>query len=212
MSSLIDLPTAWDFPSAHKQVIMSGERNFSRPKEPFNLSTMPLDINQVSDTLGPIGQVQVFMRSAPYGIKYDGPANGKINGELIESLKKLELALESRFQHPFQNTIVVGNTVSAAGLAKAIQTVKTLKKNPEIKVEKSEGDQKIKAFQKFFSLPETGKVTPELVSAAKSAEQTISDFTGISASGMLWDDATQNFKTTVADLQSALKIIQSQKK
>lgn len=202
---LIDLPTAWDFPSAHQQVIMQDQRNFSRPKEPFYQSTMPLDVNQVNDSMGVILQIQKFMKTSPYGIVYAGPTDGHSNAELIRSVKSLERALELKYPgHRFIGTIVSGQSISGAGLKNAIDIVKKLKTAPKPSDDKSE----VKLFQRHFGLPETGLVDSSLISAAKQAEKLISEATGSSAAGLLWDDSAKQFKTTVVDLQSALKLIQ----
>lgn len=51
-----DLPAAWDFPKALQQVIPSEDRNLDRPRENFQMSTVPMDINSVMDDF-PVNQV-----------------------------------------------------------------------------------------------------------------------------------------------------------
>lgn len=206
---MIDLPTNWDFPSAHKQVVMQDERNFSRPREPFFQSTMPTDINYADDSAGIILQVQKFMKSSPYGIIYAGPVDGVSNSELIRSVRALEKALEQKYPgHTFTGIMVPGNSISSSGLKSAIDLVKKLKSGTSV----STNNSNIKLFQKYFGLPESGAVDTSLVAAAKNAEKLISEATGSSATGLLWDDSSKQFKTTVEDLDSALKLVRTKKK
>lgn len=206
---LIDLPTNWDFPSAHKQVVMQDERNFSRPREPFYQSTMPLDISYTNDSSVATLQIQKFMKTSPYGIAYAGPVDGISNPELIRAVRALEKALELKYPgNTFTGTIVTGNSISSSGLKNAIDLVKKLKSGIPAPANKSN----VKLFQKYFGLPESGTVDMPLITAAKNAERLISEATGSSATGLLWDDSSKQFKTTVEDLDAALKLVRTKKK
>jgi len=203
MSGLIDLPTIKE-PSVFVQNVPTQEdRDFSYPKV-TRQSTMPKDINQTDDSSGAVLQVQKFMKTSPYGIVYNGPTDGSPNPEFLAAVTKWEDTVEFKYPgHSLKGLVLQNNNISRDGLKKFIEVFKDVKsKKPT-----QSSNFNIQAFQKFFNQPETGIVDPQLISAAKSVEALISKHVGSSASGMLFDDSTKQFKTTVEDLNSALKLI-----
>lgn len=145
-----DLATNFDLVSATKQTVMSDERDFSRPREPFYMSSIPTDISQAND-------------KKPF---------------------ELPSWLSNKEEKP---------------------TVTETSKTPE--APKVSND--IKNFQTFFGLQPTGIVDDKLAQAAKAMEDKISKaVNNPGARGLLWDDSSKTFKTTLADLQEALKKIE----
>ncbi|HVI41786.1 MAG TPA: peptidoglycan-binding protein [Anaerovoracaceae bacterium] len=140
-----DLATNFDLASATKQTVMSDERDFSRPRESFNMSTAPSDILQAVDKPGDLPSWTPKKKEEPVA---------------------------------------------------AIEAPKT--------------SNDIKQFQTFFGLQPTGMADDKLAAAAKAMEDKIAkSVNNPVAHGMLWDDASKTFKTNLADLQEALKKIQT---
>lgn len=182
--------------------IDSDKRNFSLPKQPFFGSTSPVDFASANDG-NLIEQVQKFMKTSPLGISYNGPVDNKINSVLLESLSKLEIALETKFPgEKFTGTIRSSSTINLSGFSKALS-----KLNSKSEEKKDAKQSNIIDFQKFFGLNPTGIIDDKLINAAKSIESVLSkDLEDPSIKGLLWNSSTKTFNTTVSDLQSALSL------
>lgn len=210
------LATNWDLPMATQQVIMSDQRNFSQPKEDFYSGNIPsglatggiLDAAMADDDGGDpfIVQVQKFMQTSPLGISYGGKSNGFINQPLLNALMDLEVALQTKYAgQQFIGTIVNGLKINQNGFWKAVKLLSGKSSTPSFDKDQSSP---IKDFQAFFGLPPTGAVDDQLIAAAKATEDKIATAVNdSSAHGLLWDDGSKSFKTTVADLQEALRKI-----
>ena len=189
--------------------IPSENRNFSLPKEPYFGSGVPLDVSNADDS-NIINQVQVFLKSSPLGVSYSGPIDGKINSVFLDAVSKFETAVQTKFpSEKIIGTIRSGNGVSSSGFAKAISLLKN-EKSISTKEEKKPEDKsqnRIVEFQKFFGLNPTGVVDDKLANAAKSTETMLSkDLEDPTIKGLLWNDSTKSFNTSVGDLQSALSL------
>ena len=188
--------------------IPSENRNFSLPRETFFGSGVPLDVSNADDS-NIIKQIQIFLKSSPLGISYSGPMDGKINSIFLDAVSKFETAVQTKF--PSEKIIGVirsGSNISSSGFAKVISLLKN-EKNPSVKEEKPEdkSQNRIAEFQKFFGLNPTGIVDDKLANAAKSTETILSkDLEDPTIKGLLWNDSTKTFNTSVGDLQSALSL------
>lgn len=184
--------------------IPSENRNFSLPREPYFGSGVPLDISNADDS-NIINQVQIFLKSSPLGVSYSGPIDGKINSVFLDAVSKFETAAQAKFpSEKITGTIRSGNNISSSGFAKVISLLKN-EKNLPIKEEKSQN--RIAEFQKFFGLNPTGIADDKLANAAKSTETMLSkDLEDPTIKGLLWNDSTKTFNTSVGDLQSALSL------
>ena len=188
--------------------IPSENRNFSLPREPYFGSGVPLDVSNADDS-NIINQVQVFLKSSPLGISYSGPIDGKINSVFLDAVSKFETAVQTKFPNEkIIGTIRSGNGVSSGGFAKAIALLKNEKNTvtKELKPE-DKSQNRIAEFQKFFGLNPTGIADDKLANAAKSTETILSkDLEDPTIKGLLWNDSTKSFNTSVGDLQSALSL------
>lgn len=188
--------------------IPSENRNFSLPREPYFGSGVPLDVSNADDS-NIIKQIQIFLKSSPLGVSYSGPMDGKINSVFLDAVYKFETAVQAKFpSEKITGTIRSGNNISSSGFTKVISLLKN-EKNPTAKEEKLENKSQniIAEFQKFFGLNPTGIVDDKLANAAKSTETMLSkDLEDPTIKGLLWNDSTKTFNTSVADLQSALSL------
>ncbi len=194
--------------------IPSENRNFSLPGEPYFGSGVPLDVSNADDS-NIINQVQVFLKSSPLGVSYSGPIDGKINSVFLDAVSKFEAAVQAKFPNEkIIGTIRSGNSVSSSGFAKSISLLKNEKKLTT-KEEKPEdkSQNRIAEFQKYFGLNPTGIADEKLANAAKATESMLAkDLEDPTIKGLLWNDSTRSFNTTVGDLQSALNLASSYKK
>lgn len=180
--------------------IPSENRNFSIPREPYFGSGVPLDVSNADDS-NIINQVQAFLKSSPLGVSYSGPIDGKINSVFLDAVSKFESAAQAKFPNEkIIGTIRSGNNINSSGFAKAVSLLN--EKKPEDK-----SQNRIAEFQKFFGLNPTGIADEKLANAAKATETMLSkDFEDPTIKGLLWNDSTKSFNTSVADLQSALSL------
>lgn len=224
MGVTTDLATNFDLVGATKQTVMSDERDFSRPREPFDMSTAPSDLSNAEDkVINPgtpfVVQVKKFMKNNPLGPNYSGNVDKPIvDSELLSLLKRFESALQIKTGKNIIGTIVSGNSINQSGFLAAIKLLKSPEANKiketDQKPEKTEvkSNEDIKKFQTFFGLTPTGIVDKKLIEAAKAAEDKIVKMlNNPGAKGLLWDDSSKSFKTNLADLQQALKLISDHK-
>jgi hypothetical protein len=229
MGTVVDLATNWELlPDQFQGTVMSDNRDFERPREPFQASTSPTDLNMAIDTKPApnqfIKQVQTIMRSNPLGSPYLGPVDGESNFYLLDILKEFQTAISSKSGKTI--TIVSGSSISPGAFAMAMKTLKDLNSAPpkeEIKTTDSSSpttpSDAIKSFQSFFASdqPIIGKLysgsidgisNPELESAAKKAEALIAaSIKNNKVYGSIWNDNAKTFNTNVADITSALGLI-----
>jgi len=191
--------------------ISSENRNFSLPREPYFGSGVPLDVSNADDS-NIINQVQVFLKSSPLGVSYSGPIDGKINSIFLDAVSKFESAVQAKFpSEKIVGTIRSGNNISSSGFAKAISLLKNEPKKTEKPEDKSQN--RIAEFQKYFGLNPTGIADDKLANAAKATELMLSkNLEDPTIKGLLWNDSTKSFNTSVADLQSALNLAAAYKK
>lgn len=216
MGVTTDLATNFDLVGATKQTVMSDERDFSRPKEPFNMSTAPLDVSNVEDKVSAPGipfivQVKKFMKNNPLGPSYSGNVEDPAaDPELLSLLRRFESSLQIKTGKNVIGTIVSGNGVNPTGFLAAIKLLKSPEASKIKEPEKTEvkSNEDIKKFQSFLGLTPTGVVDQKLADAAKAVEDKIAkSLNNSGAKGLLWDDSSKSFKTNLADLQQALKLI-----
>jgi deoxyxylulose-5-phosphate synthase len=228
---LIDLPSSREFIESVDWVIPSDKRNFSRSTPDWAV-TFPKDSSLADDKKEKADKaanqfaknVQQLMRTGPLGARYSGPVDGKVNPALLASLRKFESALQFQTGESVIGSIVFANNViSQSGIQNAMKILRkhlgigTKKKTDKPAAEAS--SQIIKSFQSFFSAtqpligslysgPADGKVNPQLIAAAKQAENAIASAIGNkSAHGALWSDKSKTFNTSPSDLKGALQLI-----
>lgn len=212
-----DLPTSWENVKSLQHSIPSSDRDFARPKEPFQMSTAPLDLNKADDLKSiqklfqqesnpQIEQVQKFLKTFPLGTPYAGPVDGKINPELLSALSFLETSLGPAFKGKLRQ----GNNIIFGGIQEAQEEIKNLKKKaPEAKNLEEEN---IKSFQKFFGFEPTGLIDQKLISAVQAVENKIAEsINDNNVKGMVWSPSEKKFKTSVSDMSNALSLIKNKK-
>lgn len=224
---LIDLPSSRDFIESVDWVIPSDHRNFSRSTPDWAV-TFPRDSSLADDKKDKTDQfvknVQQLMRTKPLGVSYSGPVDGKLNDALLTSLRQFEIKLQLKTGKPVMGAIVYGKSINQSGLAKAMKILRE-----HLGLSKQEDGNKnaipqasaqiVKSFQSFFSAtqpligalysgPADGKVNPQLIAAAKTAENAIASAIGNkSIHGALWSDKSKTFNTSPSDLKGALQLI-----
>lgn len=148
-----------------------------------------------------------------FGIPYTGPKNGEINSAFLIAVN----ALESKFNSPGQ--ILSGFSIKLP-VNKAKEKFLTQQTPPkelapkeeaklkeEPKKEEQSKDQEWKQFLSI-SLSSIGlKSTNDLKQDAKSLENFISDKIKKSVSGMIYNQQTNSFNTSMDDVKSALTLI-----
>jgi hypothetical protein len=175
--------------------------------------------------------VQNFLKTSPLGIFYSGPINGELNSSMLSSLQNLENILSSRTDENFNGSVVKGTSISSSGFQKMLQKCRSFRdqKATSQKDEKKQEEKKDSLsgltleFQKFFSLNHDffpklysgsldGKINSELVSAAKKAEDILSqEINEPKIKGQIFSDKKQQFLTSPIDILSAINLISKNK-
>jgi hypothetical protein len=234
--SLLDLPTATDFPKALQQVVPQEDRDFSRPKEPFWPENYPkyidsnyadtiinlpdVELKSQNSSSNFIELVQKFMAKNPLGPPYTGPINGQLNSELLNVVKFFQSAVSAKYNKKFN--IVSGSSINQAEMTKAIQALKGIKEIPVDSKDSSaitpeiQGSDLIKAYQNFFASagaytgPKDGVISQSLISAAKQIEQVIAaKINNKSVIGMIWSNSAKSFVTSPQEVKEVLSLLSS---
>ena len=224
MGTTVDLATNWDFPAVFQGTVMSDNRDFSRPGQPYQSSGVPMDslMADAPPTPNPfVKQVQTMMRSNPLGPSYLGPIDGITSLYLLDIVKTFQTAISAKAGKTI--TIVTGNSISPGAFAEAMQILKEPAKKEEIKpvsdtTSPLPSSDTIKSFQSFFAAnqpvigklysgPIDGITNIELESAAKKAEALISAAIKKDVNGVIWNPNSKTFNTTTADISNALQLI-----
>jgi hypothetical protein len=193
-------------------------------------SNVPIDYHAAEDGTDPfIAQVQTAMKSNPISFPYAGPIDGKKTGKWYTHLRNVLIqfgwALKKKFPNKTIPTIVSGGNINHSGFASAMAmlNMKPEEKDSEEETTDEEiksGSDVIKSFQSFFASGHPllgksysgemdGEMSPELISAAKSAESVIAKaIKNKAAHGALVNAGAKGFNTSVSDLKSALNLIQ----
>ncbi len=219
MATVVDLVTNWELlPDQFQGTVMSDKRDFTRPREPFQASTSPTDLNMADTNPIPnpfIMMVQNMMRFNKFSAPYSGPINGELNNDLISVLKSFQEVVANKTGKTF--SIISGSTVNPGAFASAMKAIKDLQA-PQSTQTTTSADT-IKAFQSFFSSnqpiigklysgPVDGILNPELESAAKKAESIISStINNKKVYGSIWNSNSKSFNTSTADITNALGLI-----
>lgn len=164
-----------------------------------------------------------FQKALPsFGIKYLGPADGSLNVEFISAMIQLEQAIQSKTGKEVQGKIFSGGQVLMSPSEVINAFISPSSNKPEVEKEKEvkEAPQppksldNIKSFQIFlkekglYAGLVDGVSNPELSSAAKKLEAQISHLVpGIPINGAIWNEAKQQFNTSVEDVKQALELI-----
>jgi len=169
-----------------------------------------------------IKQLQTFMQTAPAGITYGGPIDGKSNAELKTAANNLQTLIQKTLgNHPDKSiadkaksfTIMSGDDVVAT--IGDIKSFLSEMSKPKEMADKTKSDKNVEAIQKIFnsnplgikySGPTDGIPNPELVEKARLLEKGISTLTGANIGGKITDGKT--VITTATDLQKTFKLIQ----
>lgn len=211
MSFLEDAATQWDLPVATKQVISQNDRNYHRPSELRNSSTVPMDIS-MADTPAPnqdnkIKIVQLLIKNnSPLGVSYKGPTDGKMNSELKTSLTLLESKAKERFKDK-NFSFLKGDSINAYQVVKFFEEYNKSKKLSDSKITTSKD---IEDFEKLFNLPVTGILNDKLKTNIKAAEELINSVIKLPIPVKIFENNT--IKYTASDVAGALKKINEFKK
>lgn len=239
MSITEDFATQWDYPIATKVVIPSQDRDFSRPKQSFFHSTMPLeDVNMNLDTtditISSIKDVQEYLSTEPLEVVYQGPIDNQINLELLESVQSLQDELKSQLNKNFKllsdDDVILPNFQKAVNLIEAFYAFQedelpeqkdrillyqenlnkpTPKPTPKPQIKTSFPESEIKKLEKLFQLPETGKITPELITALQAKEKHVASILkDKNIIGMIWNSKTNSPATTADEILKTDKALQ----
>lgn len=146
-----------------------------------------------------------------FGIPYTGPKDGKMNQSLMEAM----MALENKYKAYGQ--IFTGSDIKMSvdeAKNKFLSADKSKEKIPQETPKKVQQDSFLKKWESFLSqqLPVVGKLYQgDLATAGKRLETAIAKSIGKPMNGVIWNDTTHNFNTTVEDIQKALELIQAHK-
>ena len=228
MGTTVDLPTNWDKPAVFNGTVMSDNYDFSRPRQPFQSSGVPMDLLMADAPQPPnpfVKQVQTMLRNNPIGPSYLGPIDGLTSLYLLDIVKNFQQAISTKAGKPI--TIVTGNSISPGAFAEAVKILKEPAKKEEEKPvsepsKASSPSDTIKSFQSFFSSanpiigklysgPIDGLSNAELESAAKKAEAIISSSIKKDVNGVIWNPNSKAFNTTTNDVSNALALIAKHK-
>lgn len=206
---LNDMATTWDFETPIQFVVPAEDRDFSRPREPFNINRLPVDFAQAADgsSVKPsllVKQVQQFLSSHPLGVAYSGGINGIYSPEVSIALMNLQGLAAQKLPNAPYVALFDDKGPKADGLNKLVTLIKENKSNSG---PTSDQNQTISDFEKMFNLPVTGKISQNLISKIEEIESQISKKLGESASGKILDKANNSFLTSVSDVQKALSLL-----
>jgi len=172
-----------------------------------------------------IKQLQMFMKTSPGGINYNGPIDGKVNPQLQASVNILQnLIKKSLSDHPDKNisskvktfTILSGNNLSST-IGDIKSFLSEIEKKP--KEEKQKININVKAVQQIFNSnplgikyngTDDGVSNKELVQKSRLLEQAITNLTGANISGKITDG--KNILTTASDLKKTFNLISDYQK
>ena len=206
---LNDMATTWDFETPIQFVVPAEDRDFSRPREPFNINRLPVDFAEADDSQKPspfVKQVQQYLSSHPLGVTYSGKIDGIYSPEVSAALMTLQgLAFQNFPNAPFIS-LFDGKGPSPDGLNKLVTLIKE-NKSSKPTPSKVDQNQTISDFEKMFNLPVTGKISQNLISKIEEIESQISKKLGESASGKILDKANNSFLTSASDVQKALSLL-----
>lgn len=201
MSFLEDAATQWDSNVPTNPVISQDKRNFHRPNELKNSSTVPLDIHDANmpEDDKSIKLVQQFLKTSPLGVSYKGPTDGKFNSEFQSSLLALQTKANEKFKKNF--TFISNKKPSLSQLNEFIKLNKSSDQNKsEIKSSKD-----IEDYEKLFKMPVTGILSEKLKSNLKSIEDKINSTLKLSSPVRILDG--DKIKYSAADVATAFKKI-----
>jgi hypothetical protein len=201
MSFLEDAATQWDSNVPTNPVISQDKRNFHRPNELKNSSTVPLDIHDANmpEDDKSIKLVQQFLKTSPLGVSYKGPTDGKFNPEFQSSLLALQTKANEKFKKNF--TFISNKKPSLPQLNEFIKLNKSSDQNKsEIKTSKD-----IEDYEKLFKMPVTGILSEKLKSNLKSIEDKINSTLKLSSPVRILDG--DKIKYSAADVATAFKKI-----
>lgn len=207
MSFLEDAATQWDSKVPTNPVISQDKRNFHRPNELKNSSTVPMDVG-MADTPNTqskdnkIKIVQQLLKNSPLGVAYKGPTDGVMNAELKSSLKLLETKANEKFKDK-KFVFLSGDSIIATQIVKFFEELNKLKTSGDssnIKISKD-----IEDFEKLFNLPVTGQINDKLKTNIKSVEQKINSTLKLTPPIKILDN--DKFLYTASDVATALQKI-----
>lgn len=217
------LSTTYDYVTTLSPVVDKDSHDISRPREPFMSNFVP-DQNNLDDKKEEFNDsafikiIQQFMKSSPLAISYSGPIDGTMNQQFINSI----VALQTKISFDFNKyiTLISADKLNPAGFSELHKLLKIsepikpteIKQNSKIDLGegKISGDPNVSKFEKILGLPQTGVISPTLISAIQSAEKKIADkINKPEAVGMVINPTTKVFNTTPEDLQEALSLLNS---
>ncbi len=140
-----------------------------------------------------------------FGISYNGPKDGKMNQSLIESM----MALESKYK-------AYGQIFTGSDIKMSVNEAKNKFIDEKVIKDTNEDHQDtfLNKWESFLSqqLPVVGKLYQgDLATAGKKLETEIAKSIGKPMNGIIWNDATHSFNTTIEDVKKALELIQTHK-
>lgn len=205
---LNDMATTWDFENPIQFVVPAEDRDFSRPREPFNINRLPVDFAQAADDSQKpsplVKQVQQYLSSHPLGVAYSGGINGIYSPEVSIALMNLQGLAAQKLPNAPYVALFDDKGPKADGLNKLVTLIKENKSNSG---STSDQNQTISDFEKMFNLQVTGKISQNLISKIEEIESQISKKLGESASGKILDKANNSFLTSPSDVQKALSLL-----
>lgn len=179
------MPSSWEYGSYFKPVVMSDERNFSRPREPFIASTSPLDLQSLDDE-----------ESFSYLRYILPPERKKKLDEVKKKVEELEAEEKPDVDEKPEETDDKKKKdekkdTSASNLIKSWQSFLGAS-HPLIGAP--------------YGGPIDGKMNPQLYSAAKAVESIlVSEVSGKMSGAII--SSSKKFLTNPGDLESALSLI-----
>lgn len=146
-----------------------------------------------------------------FGIPYTGSKDGKMNQSLMEAM----MVLENKYKAYGQ--IFTGSDIKMSvdeAKNKFLGADKSKEKIPQETPKEVQQDSSLKKWESFLSqqLPVVGKLYQgDLATAGKRLETAIAKSIDKPMNGVIWNDTTHNFNTTVEDIKKALELIQAHK-
>lgn len=210
MSLLDDLATSWEGFTPFQFVIPQESRNFARPAELKNSSTVPHDLNMTDDSNNSIKIIQKFLTTKPLGVNYTGKVDGIMSHEVASSLTSLQSIAQKKFSTE-TFSLISNNTPNNKDIIRLIKLLNNKEKDSEkndTKQQNFETNSEIENFEKLFGLPITGQISEPLIAAAKQTENFIANkLNDNTIKGMIFDPIKKVFKTTANDVAKTLELI-----
>lgn len=213
---IVNQPSLTDHSRATQVVVPSEDRDFSRPRNNFWAQEMSPDMSAADDSSRDwVRDIQKMMKNNPISPPYLGPIDGKINRKLLDVLLNFSWTLGRKTGKTYD--IVQGNSINQSELSKALQDLKAFLAPSESKEEIEEKKPRVTAFQEFFGTkqpmigtlyhgPHDGKMNPQLIEAAQTAEAQIAQaIDNERVHGMILSGG--KFVTTPDDVAGALELI-----